>query len=687
MQRKRDELRQVLQNAEHVEREFGRWNQLKSHLPILQALVEHQRRFDEVHFGVTQSTAAKGKIDRELAIVRETIDAGEKRLDDDVRQLEARAVALESLAQSRAECTRTVELIGRFRTAWRRLRQMEEITRADRVGLDEAISVRNQLRETAPSEDAIQDARRAQERATEAVVRTQVFYRQACERLERFSTVSTGEKCSYCQQPLPRGVMEDVRAKLQSGVRDAERAASEATCRLSDTDRRLAGLERRRDESLKRIHELDGRIGAYETSRFRTIELHEEVALNYEVGIRELPAAIREQIHQNGLANEDVEHLLEPILKQEGRKQRDLTEKTAELRGELELLGRDAEHSRVLITSASEKRSTLQAELQNLQARIARDEGELQRCREAVVDRHRDLPTAWQEWPAAERAEKLAKLTDEMSSLNSAEIKNQWETLCLAKSNDLRLSIQQETLDASPPALPSHDSMTLDQLSLACKTCQVNLVDHNEQLKASELEEREMEALHARHESLSSELAETQNKERLWKRLADLLGRDRLQRCLMRNAEREIVDYANVLLDRLSAGTIFLELQGDRDDERKSKSVLDLLARVDSANGGLLNVAFLSGSQRFRVAISLALAIGQYASHARRPIQAVIIDEGFGCLDATNRQVMIQELHNLRHHLKRILLVSHQEEFADAFSDGYVCKRVNGTTQVTSFHR
>ena len=98
-------------------------------------------------------------------------------------------------------------------------------------------------------------------------------------------------------------------------------------------------------------------------------------------------------------------------------------------------------------------------------------------------------------------------------------------------------------------------------------------------------------------------------------------------------------------------------------------------------------MAFLSGSQRFRVAVALALGIGQYASKQHRPIESVIIDEGFGCLDRNGRQVMIQELHNLRGHLQCILLVSHQEEFAEAFSDGYHFELHNGSTKVSRFVR
>ena len=87
------------------------------------------------------------------------------------------------------------------------------------------------------------------------------------------------------------------------------------------------------------------------------------------------------------------------------------------------------------------------------------------------------------------------------------------------------------------------------------------------------------------------------------------------------------------------------------------------------------------------MAVSLALAIGQYASRQHRPLESVIIDEGFGCLDRNGRQTMIQELQNLKGQLRCILLVSHQEEFAEAFADGYRCELHDGATRVTRFQR
>ena len=170
-----------------------------------------------------------------------------------------------------------------------------------------------------------------------------------------------------------------------------------------------------------------------------------------------------------------------------------------------------------------------------------------------------------------------------------------------------------------------------------------------------------------------------------YKILAELLGRDRLQRHLVRQAERQIVDYGNAVLDRLSGGQLYLKLAGA--DDGGADKALDLDCFNRATGGDPINVLFLSGSQKFRVAVSLALAIGQYASRQHRPIESVIIDEGFGSLDRIGRQVMIQELQNLRGQLRCILLVSHQEEFAEAFADGYLFELKDGATRVSRFQR
>ncbi len=110
-------------------------------------------------------------------------------------------------------------------------------------------------------------------------------------------------------------------------------------------------------------------------------------------------------------------------------------------------------------------------------------------------------------------------------------------------------------------------------------------------------------------------------------------------------------------------------LEADPTDD--STKTFDLRAR--RSGGEPIGVAFLSGSQRFRVAVAIALAVGRFASGRARPLESVIIDEGFGSLDPTGLNSMASELKRLQRSqsLKRVILVSHQPEFAEQFSVGY----------------
>jgi len=161
--------------------------------------------------------------------------------------------------------------------------------------------------------------------------------------------------------------------------------------------------------------------------------------------------------------------------------------------------------------------------------------------------------------------------------------------------------------------------------------------------------------------------------------LNDKLGENGIQREIIREAEKGIVQLANQILDNLSGGRSQLKLrEGDG-----NKKALDLEIWDSQTGGGKpLLVGLASGSQRFRIAISLALGIGQYIGHESNRIESVIIDEGFGSLDREGRESVIQEFYNLREHLKRIILVSHQEEFSRGFTTGYEIRLVDGASQV-----
>jgi DNA repair exonuclease SbcCD ATPase subunit len=157
----------------------------------------------------------------------------------------------------------------------------------------------------------------------------------------------------------------------------------------------------------------------------------------------------------------------------------------------------------------------------------------------------------------------------------------------------------------------------------------------------------------------------------LYKRVAELLGPGPggLQRHLVREAEEGIVRYANDILHDLTQGRLRLRLQ--REDSPGAQKALDLLVYNQETSDRPMPIAMCSGSQRFRIAISLALATGRYLSQNARRVESVIIDEGFGCLDQEGRADTVEVLRALKAHLKRIILVSHQEELTQSFTHGY----------------
>lgn len=181
-----------------------------------------------------------------------------------------------------------------------------------------------------------------------------------------------------------------------------------------------------------------------------------------------------------------------------------------------------------------------------------------------------------------------------------------------------------------------------------------------------------------RRQELESSRREAERQRRAYDALYDLLGPKRLQARLLRVAEESLVALANETLDGLSRRRMRLELR-EGDGQQKA---LDLVVHDSATGSNPVAVSLTSGSQRFRIAVSLALAIGRYKGQQARRIQSVIIDEGFGSLDKNSRDDMIRVLSDLQQKLDRIILVSHQDEFANAFTNGYAVSLEDDSSKV-----
>ena len=147
------------------------------------------------------------------------------------------------------------------------------------------------------------------------------------------------------------------------------------------------------------------------------------------------------------------------------------------------------------------------------------------------------------------------------------------------------------------------------------------------------------------------------------KKLADLLGKKGLQGLLITDALNAITSNANAFLQRLTGGTLQLTI------ERGKGDLLELQAIDSTCMREARSPKVLSGSQKFRCAVAIASGIGQYAGAGG--MRSIVIDEGFGSLDAGGQQQMVDELRQLATYMDKVIVVSHLDAFTnrDNFPD------------------
>ena len=170
---------------------------------------------------------------------------------------------------------------------------------------------------------------------------------------------------------------------------------------------------------------------------------------------------------------------------------------------------------------------------------------------------------------------------------------------------------------------------------------------------------------------------------RIWDRLAKLLSRGGIQIALMKRDLAEIERLANVTLGKISGG--MLQLSIECIEGRGGEEIV--FRCIDGASADdAFDVAFLSGGQKFRVAVALAVGIGQYFGlGGSMPSQ--IIDEGFGSLDEAGRSEMLDQIREMSEHFERIIVVSHTDSFHDPalFPARYQLRKIGRRTIVEAF--
>lgn len=127
----------------------------------------------------------------------------------------------------------------------------------------------------------------------------------------------------------------------------------------------------------------------------------------------------------------------------------------------------------------------------------------------------------------------------------------------------------------------------------------------------------------------------------------------------------QIEAIANDLLGRMAGGRLRVRL--DTQAETKSGTTAEVL-RITVLDGGEERTyQTFSGAERFLVDLALRVALSRFLAHrAGAEIKLLVLDEGLGALDSTNRQQVVAALQEAAREFAKVLIVTHIAELQDA---------------------
>ena len=464
------------------------------------------------------------------------------------------------------------------------------------------------------------DERRARDRATQA--RTLADHARAAH--EKFSGVESGVTCSHCLQPVTAEHADRERAQLLASLDGLTRghaaaglaatAAAEAKSSALTGHRHAVKLAAERDA-------LRGKLAA------RRGDLHDAGGTET---LAELAASLATLRAEAAGSERDAAAAAGQRDEAEGH--------AAKLAADCDAAARSLQAAQRSADALAGRLATATAQGDALLARLA------------------------PEWHDA-TASRVGELAGELAALTAAGVVEAFRALEQVTALLGEWRGQLARVAAECDAIPEASRVSLDEAARRERAAVGALAVAEAAWQKARDDLKDHRRHFERYRTLSASAQTLEVEARRLDKLDRHLGKAGLQRHLVREAESAIVAMANETVGKLSGGDLSMALDPAEAKEDEAFALCVRRAGSDSP----IAVGFLSGSQKFRVAIAVALAIGRYATNQSHPLECVIIDEGFGSLDKDGLRAAAEELNALKAHLKRIILVSHQDDFTDQF--------------------
>lgn len=177
------------------------------------------------------------------------------------------------------------------------------------------------------------------------------------------------------------------------------------------------------------------------------------------------------------------------------------------------------------------------------------------------------------------------------------------------------------------------------------------------------------------------ELQEAMEKKTLYNDLADSAGKKGVQAMIIEQTIPQIEEKANELLEKITGGRMQVTIETQREKKGKEGGIMETLDIIIRDELGARPYEQYSGGEAFRINFAIRIALAKLlAMRASAKLRFLVIDEGFGTLDASGREDIVAAISGIREEFSKIIIVTHIEEFKNLFPTRVeVTKDANGS--------
>lgn len=657
-------------------------------------------RLDEVKGELDRIAYQLEEIDKELT-QRETIEK-------DLEMAQADVVRLSAERERADAAEREIDLITQ---------KLEGIKRQQ---ADQDTRLQAAQRELSRIQEQLEEARRQLKQYEDMIAQREEIeqgyqrWREARAEDERLSVQADEYHQLNRERERLRGAIkaEEARLKeqvhqLQAQLADQEKKASEESDlhkHLRDAESQkehLDAVQAQRDALRAELTELAG-ARADLLARNQALEqeiepLKEKVKLleqGADLGMAECPlcgqplsqdkcAELLDQFRAEGKEKADRLRANKAELAQMEKRRHELEGHIAEL--DRELKRRDAVQKRIATLEeqvraaqeAQEKATALKAEVEKIEAQLAFEDF-AHAARQELAGIDRQLATLGYD-PEAHRQVRAQR--DEYQPFE--ERKHALEKALAQLEGERRRVEDLDDRCQRQAALVEEEKKRADDLQAEAGLLKKRLADAEQiRQRAAELRQAEHEArlrldraqqwLNAldqrakQREQLTAAQSKLEQDKAIYEELRLAFGKKGIPAMIIETAIPEIEKTANDLLSRMTNGRMHVRFETQRDTV-KGETVETLDIKI-SDELGTRDYHMYSGGEGFRVNFAIRVALSQLlARRAGAQLQTLVVDEGFGALDANGREQLIEAINAVSRDFARIIVVTHLDELKDAF--------------------